>query len=256
MTTNDNCDPVAYLRQLVAAGEHWYIAVLKTMARWDQAEEVVEERRYRYLIGGEAFDWLLLAERLVDVLDGTVTPAEREALIFHGHPPLEVSDEEFQALIGTPKYQAYLNYLYGVVVEEALQLAVEEEIAKEQHAHVWSGGAADGAGVFQRIYGKSQAELLAEFQKQRGLPQEGKLDYEELKEFTYWLFKYRVRSGEGERVASDTRKGLAALSRLEDAYRRRAFPEASTPEEQTMSKLGTPGHRARRRQIFADRDLD
>ena len=60
--------PIDFLHETVAAGEHWYLAVLKTMARWPQAEEVVDGRRYHYLIGGEAFDWLLLAERLVDEL--------------------------------------------------------------------------------------------------------------------------------------------------------------------------------------------
>jgi hypothetical protein len=218
---SDNEDCISFLKTAVADGEHWYIAVLKAMARWDQAEEVVGERRYRYLIGGEAFDWLLLAERLVDELDGAVGTREREELLYHGHPPLEIDEDEFQTLIGTPKYQAYLNYLYGVIVEEALQLAVEEEMAKEQHAHVWSASAIDGAGVFQRIYGRSQAELLSEFLKERGCADTDELDLTELKEFTYWLFKYRVRNGEGARVASDTRKGLAALSRVEAAARRR-----------------------------------
>ena len=216
---------IAFLREAVAAGEHWYIALLRAMARWDQAEEIIGGRRYRYLIGGEAFDWLLLAERLVEELDGAVSSQDREALLFHGHPPLEIDEEEFQTLIGTPKYQAYLNYLYGVVVEEALQLAVEEEMAKEQHAHVWPAAQIDGAGVFNRIYGRSQEELLLEFQKERGLAEIDKIDLSDLKEFTYWLFKYRVRTCEGPRVASDTRKGLAALSRVESAFRKRILPE-------------------------------
>ena len=218
-------DPIQYLRSSVAAGDHWYLALLKTMARWDQAEEVVGGRRYRYLIGGEAFDWLLLAERLVEELDGAVSADDWQALLFHGRPPLELDEEEFQTLIGTPKYQAYLNYLYGVVVEEALQLAVEEEIAKEQHAHVWSAAPVDGAGVFQRIYGRSQPELLREFQEERGLAGTDKLDLDALKEFTYWLFKRRVKTHEGARVASDTRKGLAALSRVEAAHRTRFQPD-------------------------------
>ena len=218
-------DPIQYLRSSVAAGDHWYLALLKTMARWDQAE-VVGGRRYRYLIGGEAFDWLLLAERLVEELDGAVSADDWQALLFHGRPPLELDEEEFQTLIGTPKYQAYLNYLYGVVVEEALQLAVEEEIAKEQHAHVWSAAPVDGAGVFQRIYGRSQPELLREFQEERGLAGTDKLDLDALKEFTYWLFKRRVKTHEGARVASDTRKGLAALSRVEAAFRKRPQPDA------------------------------
>ena len=255
--SNDE-DPIAFMRETIAAGEHWYLAMLKTMARWDQAEEVIDDRRYRYLVGGEAFDWLLLAERLVDELGAVVSPEEREALLFHGHPPLDVSDEEFQSLIGTPKYQAYLNYLYGVVVEEALQLAIEEELAKEQHAHVWAAAQADGAGVFPRIYGRTQNDLLAEFQNERGLAQTDSLDYSDLREFYYWLFKYRIHNEEGARVASDTRKGLAALSRLENAYRKRAETGAPTPEEATISSIAASERekRARRRQAFAEREVD
>jgi hypothetical protein len=218
--TETATDAIAYLKSTVAAGEHWYLALLKTMARWDQAEEVIDGRRYRYLIGGEAFDWLLLAERLTEELDGAVSPEEQEALLFHGRAPLEVDEEEFQALIGTPKYQAYLNYLYGVVVEEALQLAVEEEIAKENHAHVWSASHIDNATVFHRIYGRDQDDLLREFRNERRLDESDGLELTDLKEFTYWLFKYRVRSHDGARVASDTRKGLVTLSRVEAAFRK------------------------------------
>ncbi|HEX5141860.1 MAG TPA: hypothetical protein VFX19_13020 [Dehalococcoidia bacterium] len=250
-------DPITYLRDSVAGGEHWYLALLKTMARWSAPEETIGERRYRYLIGGEAFDWLLLAERLVDELDGAVTADEREALLFHGHPPLEIEDDEFQTLIGTPKYQAYLNYLYGVVVEEALQYAVEEEMAKEQHAHVWSAAAAEGGGAFVRIYGRTLTDLLEEFENERGMEPSDKLDYLDFKEFTYWLFKYRVRTGEGARVASDTRKGLAALSRLENAYRKRVDSDAHAPEVTTANAdLSDRERRARRRQAFASRGLD
>ncbi len=226
MTINDvEVAPIDFLHETVASGEHWYIAVLKTMARWPQAEETVNGRRYRYLIGGEAFDWLLLAERLVDELGTLVGDEDRDNLVFHGHPPLEIDDEEFQALLGTPKYQAYLNYLYGVVVEEALQLAIEEEVAKEGHSHVWSAGDREGETVYQRLYGETQMELLKEFLKELGREPTDRLDMAEYKEFTYWLFKYRVRRQEGARVASDTRKGLVTLSRVEMAFRKRLLPE-------------------------------
>jgi hypothetical protein len=253
--TNDD-DPITYLRETIASGEHWYVALLKTMSRWDKAEEIIGDRRYRYLIGGEAFDWLLLAERLVETLDGGVSDAEREALLFNGHPPLDIDDDEFQTLIGTPKYQAYLNYLYGVVVEEALQFAVEEEQAKEQQGHVWSSAALDGFGVYERIYGRSLEELRDEFQRERGLAQSESLDYADLKEFTYWLFKYRVRNGEGARVASDTRKGLAALSRLEMAFRRRNEPEAQAQDITTARAESERERRARRRRDLAAGRVD
>ena len=221
MTTESHID---FLRTQIAAGEHWYIALLKTMARWSLAEETIGERCYRYLIGGEAFDWLVLAERLLDEVDA-VSPEDREDLLFNGHPPLEVDDEEFQLLIGTPKYQAYLNFLYGVTVEESLHYAVEEEIAKEHHSYVWASEDREEASAYRRIYGHSQDDLLAEFYKERKQEPNGSLALTELKEFTYWLFKYRVRTSDGARVASDTRKGLAALSRIEASHRGRRPPE-------------------------------
>ncbi len=245
-------DPIDYMHDAVDAGDHWYLALLKTIARWTTAEEVIGERRYRYLIGGEAFDWLLLAERLMDELAEVVGEEEREAFLFHGRPPLELQEEEFQALIGTPKYQAYLNYLYGVVVEEALQLAVEEELLKEHHAQVWSAAHVDGATVYQRIYGRDLEDLRNEFQSERHLEQSDKIDYLQLKEFTYWLFKFRVRSGEGAKVASDTRKGLAALSRVEAASRKRLGTE---PPQESHREPTPRMRRAMREKLEAEQQF-
>jgi hypothetical protein len=216
---------IAYLRQSLDEGENWYVALLRSIARWDLAQESVAGRYYRYLIGGEAFDWLLLAERLMEEVQNHIPEDEREALLFQGHPPLELDEDEFQELIGTPKYQAHLNYLYGVTVEEALQQAVQEEVDKDRHSHVWASSAGDEAGTFERLYGKTQYDLLQEFQKESGLERSEDLGLSDLKEFTYWLFKYRIKVHDGARVASDTRKGLITLSRVEAAHRLRTRPQ-------------------------------
>jgi hypothetical protein len=223
-TENQTEEAIDYLREEIEAGEHWYVALLKAMSRWSLPEETIDDRRYRYLIGGEAFDWLLLAERMLDELGDLVPEDERDALLFGGHPPLELDEEHFQELIGTPKYQAHLNYLYGVTVEEALQQAVEDEIAKERHGYVFTFEDREEATAFTRIYGRGQQELLRMFQQERGLAPADLMLLADVKEFTYWLFKYRVRTCDGARVASDTRKGLAALSRVEAAQRGRAQP--------------------------------
>jgi hypothetical protein len=65
----------------------------------------------------------------------------------------------------------------------------------------------------------------------------------EMREFQYWLFKYRVKNQEPARVASDTRKALAQLSAMEDAARRsrrnRARAEApAEPAEPAESPAG------------------
>lgn len=207
---------VESLQSSIASGQkHWFLALLEAIGRWRLPEETVDGRRYRYLIGGEAFDWLLLAERLCQGLDGLVPVEEREALLFETRPPLATGEDEFRRLIGAPKYRAHLNFVYGVLVEEALQMVVEEEVHKERLNCVWDKGPQLEDEAYLRIYGASRQELVQLFCQERGLAANGRLSLIEYKEFIYWLFKYRLRHCDPARVASDTRKGLAALARLQ-----------------------------------------
>ncbi|MDO8611902.1 MAG: hypothetical protein Q7R32_03645, partial [Dehalococcoidia bacterium] len=204
---------LAGLRDSVeGGGQHWFVAVLQAAGDWPVAEEEVDGRRYRYLIGGEAFDWLLLAERLCEAVADLTSEDEREALLLHARFPIEVTEEEFRRLLGPAKHRAHLNFLYGVQVEEALQLGVAQEVQKERLSKVWENGHVDEE-VCQRIYGASRRELFERFRRQSDFPGEG-LTLSDLHEFTYWLFKHRVNNSDPARVASDTRKGLAMLSRL------------------------------------------
>ncbi|NOR34195.1 MAG: hypothetical protein GQ579_05895, partial [Bacteroidales bacterium] len=56
------------------------------------------------------------------------------ALLFRRQAPLKVTLKEFKGLIGGSKYRQYLNYFYGITVEEALFLAVQDEVRKERWA--------------------------------------------------------------------------------------------------------------------------
>jgi hypothetical protein len=208
-------DVLGELRQAVMDGEAWFIALLQAIAQWPLPEETVGDRCYRYLVGGEAFDWLLLAERLCEALDGLLPPEEQEALLFFGRPPLDITEEEFRRLIGYAKYRAHLNYLYGVIVEEILQLVVEEGLRKDQLSRAWEKHAPPDAEAFQHIYGRGQQELLREFLQERRLSEAEDLSLAEAQEFTYWLFKRRLRWCDPARVASDTRRALAKLRHLE-----------------------------------------
>ena len=203
------------LRQAVMDGEAWFIALLEAIAQWPLPEETVGDRCYRYLVGGEAFDWLLLAERLCESLDGLLPPEEQEALLFFGRPPLDITEEEFRRLIGYAKYRAHLNYLYGVIVEEVLQLVVEDDLNKDQLSRVWEKHLPPDAEAFQHIYGRGQQELLREFRQERRLSEAEDLSLAEAQEFTYWLFKRRLRWCDPARVASDTRRALTKLRHLE-----------------------------------------
>ncbi len=208
-------DIVAEMREAVAAGDgHWLVALLRAIGRWPLAQEQVGERTYGYLIGGEAFDWLLLAERLCEELQGLIPEEECEQLLFFGWLPPELTEEEFRRHLGAAKYRAHLNFLYGVRVEQALQVAVQEEVHKERLSRIWENGHVDDE-VCRRIYGGTRAELLPAFRRQRSLPASDHISLGELTEFTYWLFRHRLIYSDPAKVASDTRKGLALLQRLE-----------------------------------------
>jgi|GEM_PF-98186 len=224
-------DPLAAYLSALEDGAPWFEAMMQAIALWERPQEAVDGRQYRYLIGGEAFDWLLLAERLIDAAPGYVPAAEAERLLFDAHAPggtaspggERLDDERLRALIGEAKHRAHLNYLYGVTVEEALQYAVELEVSKERvTVHIRDPRADDAAidPVYERIYGRPRGALLREFRDEAGLPHGTHISLTELREFMYWLFKYRVRTCEPARVASDTRKALAQLSAMEAAVLR------------------------------------
>ncbi len=210
------------LRQSIVAGQHWFDALLEAIGDWRVPEETIDGRPFRYLVGGEAFDWLLLAERLMEEIRDMVPARESEALLFEGHWPIDLEDDEFADRLGPAKFSAHLNYLYGVLVEEALQLFVEEEIHKEHQNRPWGSDPRDHeGGMYRRVYGLSLRELIAIHYEQTGIMLGEEVPYAEFKAFTYWLFKLRLKRQDKARVASDTRKGLAQLSRMELAVSER-----------------------------------
>ena len=207
-------EAIGRLKADIESGREWHLAILEAMALWTLPEEDFQGRHYRYLVEGEAFDWLLLAERLCAELDGMVPPDERERLLFHGRLPDHISAGEFQELMGYSKHRAFLNYWYGVVVEEALQLAVEEEVRKQHRARSLPDSEELVEEAFFRIYQDTHTNLVKEFLKQKGNAARKSLSLTEVKEFTYQLFKRRLKIWDPARVASDTRKGLDRLSNL------------------------------------------
>jgi hypothetical protein len=212
MTTAD-ARAIEHLKQAIASDKHWYIALLEAIKLWKSAEEDYQGRHLRYLINGEAFDWLLLAERLIDELGESIPEKERVNLLFFDIPPLELTREEFKKLIGPAKYRAYLNYLYGVLVEENLISAVVDEIRKERLASGSNKREDILDKAHRRIYGASQQALLDNFRKEKKYTKRKSTNLSELKEFTYWLFKYRIKKSDKSRVASDTKKALIKMQR-------------------------------------------
>ena len=204
---------IKHLKESVASGKHWYVSLLEAIKMWKSTEEDFKGRHYKYLVDGEAFDWLLLAERLCEEISDAIPEQEKINLLFFDKPPLELTREEFKKLIGAAKYKAYLNYLYGVLVEEALIVAVMNEVRKDSSIFISSRHEDDIDKAYNRIYGAGQQALYDEYLKDKKYSKRKTITLNELKEFTYWLFKYRLKSNDKSRVASDTKKALTQMQR-------------------------------------------
>jgi len=202
------------LRSAIVEGKNWYVALLEAIRLWNSPEEDYNGRYYHYLVDNEAFDWLVLAERLCEEIDGLIPERERINLLFFDIPPIELLKDEFKNLIGASKYQAHLNYLYGILVEKFLILAVTDEIRKRKNVLGLNSDNGIVDEAHQHIYGLTQKELLKQFRRERHYPQLRSISLSEFNEFTYWLFKYRTKNCDKSRVASDTKKALLKLHGL------------------------------------------
>ena len=204
---------IHHLKKAVTGGKHWYLALLESIKLWKSPEETYRRRHYRYLIGGEAFDWLLLAERLCQEINDYIPEKEKIAFLFHDRPPVELPKEQFKRLIGSAKYRAYLNYLYGVLVEESLVSAVVEDIRKERRVAGWDKDDNVLEKAYKQIYGQTHQSLFDSFKKEKKYTRRKNVSLGMLKEFTYWSFKYRIKHCDKSRVASDTKKALTYMQR-------------------------------------------
>ena len=232
--------PEALLTQFHArlhAGAPWFDALLDCIHDWESPRETFDGREYVYLIEHEAFDWLLLAERICDSAPpGLLPPHEVEALLVDESPPTPLSEIEFQERLGTAKYWAHLNFLYGVRVEQALHLAMERVLQKERNGLSFSHARDELDGdVFGRIYGARQPDLLREFRAaaNRADADPERIEHSEWQAFTYWLFRRRLERQDPARVASDTRQGLEMLYELEAAKQRRHRRRGAQSERHT-----------------------
>ena len=226
---------VEHLRTGLKDGRPWPSSLLEAMALWSTPEETYRGRTYSYFIAGEAFDWLLLAERLCVAVDSLVPQPEQEELLLHGRFPPSFDKTRFKDLLGVEKYRGYLNYYYGVTVEEALQLATELEV----HKRYASNGVQYRDDYFEeayvKIYGTARSELLERFRAETGLATKRTMSLSESKKFTYWLFQHRLEESDKAKIASDTKKGLMQLQRMRESPRASAGPDYLAPTLQLES---------------------
>lgn len=208
-------DPGGVIQRLserVAVGEGWGQALVEAVGDWPSASERIQGEQFVYVVAGEAFDWLKLAERLLRSLPGAVT-IEQEEFLFTGVLP-DVSPTDFKAALGPAKYRAHLNYFYGVVVEDALWYLAEQDIRKAREVKGLSDLRTLEDDVAESLYKAKMRLLVRRFRKERSETHRIRFTLSERDELIYWLFKLRTASFDAARVASDTRKGLRFLQSL------------------------------------------
>ena len=214
--------------QIDEAGENWKTSVLEAIADWPLANETVDGEQFDYLIGGEAFDWRLLAQRLLGecgskISEETLWEWLSDTLLFGG-----LEEPDFMRAVGVDKFRAHLSYFYGVTVEQSLLVSVEDEIT---HRRVAAGRQLNDLSLeesYQRLYGNTRDQLWEVFRLESAVRparegwrhrDEHSLGAEDA--FTYWLFKLRMERSDPAKIASDTRKGLARLERMRQNDSRR-----------------------------------
>ena len=217
---NENQQPVAidsytHFKQAVLSGEHWYIALLSSLRYWQIETEQTPRKNHIYLIDGEAFDHLLVCQRLLKkaIKEEVVPKSEVKRFLFNAQAPLVLEGNRLINVLGEKRLKECLNFFYGVTNEEALQLAVKDEVRKETqalgpHNEAWINNEA-----FSRIYGKTFDDLLVHFKFDKK-DNRDHFSTEDLKEFTYFLFKYRINNNDKAKTASDTKKGLEKLKEI------------------------------------------
>ena len=224
---------VVAFRRALEAGDSWYPALLEIISRWIAPDEMIDGEHVEYLIAGEAFDWLLLAQRLLSTVPDLVPAAEAEQLVVEGLAPQPETEEEFEAAIGPAKYRAHLNFLYGVLVEELLLLASELELNKLGRLSGHGMAPAD-VQAYERVYGKTFDELKVLYQSEQGITLGSRVSQTEMRALLYWLSKFRIRYAEPARIASDTRKAMTLLGRMEGNRTRMARLRAAAARREAI----------------------
>jgi len=202
-------------------GDDWKLSILETIAEWPLASENIAGEHLDYLIGGEAFDWRLLAKRLLGECGSKIDDELCEQWLADPVLFAGFEEPEFMRAVGVDKFRAHLSYFYGVTVEQSLVTAVEEEVT---HRRVAAGRQLSDNSIevaYEMLYGNTRDHLWEVFKIESGVDaaregwrhrDEHSLASEDA--FTYWLFKLRMERSDPAKIASDTRKGLSKLERM------------------------------------------
>ena len=208
---NTSEELITALKNSIINGTSWPQALIQTMAKWPFPYETFKGRRYVYLIDGECFNMLLLAERLIPEVKELISFTDIENLLFKGTFPSDFDLSTLKHELGITKYRGHVNFFYGVVVEEILQYIVEKEIEKRFYSNGMATITNFDEETFQHLYKSKFNALYMKFCADKLTMKSKKPYFNDYIEFTYWLFKHRVNISDGAKIASDTKKALKHL---------------------------------------------
>jgi hypothetical protein len=213
MSAQDPDAIINELRDTISNGQEWYPALMQAVREWPLSEEVIDGERFVYMLDGEALDLLRLCERLALSIEDLVPVDELLALLANDRPPGGVARRDLKELVGHEKYRSYLTFIYGVLVEEMVVHAVLEDLRKRRRTCGLTYYDGDLDDAYSYVYGSTQTELVDLYRQDKGIPRRSRMTLTQMKEFTYWLFKMRLRNSDKSRVASDTKRALTVLHR-------------------------------------------
>ena len=211
----------------VGAEPHrWRDHIFNAVTQWSLPREEIADEPHVYFIGGEAFNWRRLAERLAWHITFLLPEEEEVAMarwLEDDHMFGGLDESHFRRVLGHEKWRAYLNYFYGVTLERCLALYAGSRIAKAK----FGGGQTVSDDMldesFEALYGGTEQELWIAFASESGMSIESgvarTLAIDD--EFTYWLFKRRIGTTYLAHVAHEVHHGLEALAAITEADKRR-----------------------------------
>ena len=133
----------ALLDELIARiGDHpdnWQTEFIATIAQWPVENETVYGENFHYFIGGEAFNWKRLAERIATQLAAERCDFPKSQEIFdwieNSGTFGGLTEQEFRRILGVDGWRAHLNHFYGVHIEQCLVAAVQSRIQKRRYSN-------------------------------------------------------------------------------------------------------------------------
>ena len=191
------------LRNEVSQGENWQKSVAKYIGLWNEKEEFYRGYKYIYLIDDEALDWLNLTERLVSSIKSYITKEEYNYVSTSGLLLDQDIYKYIKETIPKKKLSQMRNFYYGIIIEN---LIYNYKILEYQKNTIVVED--NDQKFYEEIYNKPIEVLYEMFYKEKKTITKNKLNFHELKLFSYWLFKYRLKHSDKTKMAHETNTAL------------------------------------------------